>query len=415
MKVISIHKKKNLENIDFNHRLYCKLTGYEYEKVYIDDPYMEKYLLILQKLQENEGSQLIFIDSDCFFRKNEKLPELKRDMYIQKYEDCIIDNFIIVKSNTETIKVFSDICYSIAEQQKGRSLNQKIKISYPEEKLLQYPYALEDFNAYLNVSLYSNQSAFLINNIFVVNTTILHRDQPTSYYFAEVLCSKKNFKREKKEKDYQCINPGKDNALVCLYTPEIENMGLVVEENLTLYCKYHDITLHMYRDTTESLKKNNIIGRWCKPHVLLENFSKHKYVAWIDSDIVIGKNYKIDFTGDISCYTDPVFPMNSGFMVFKTTNKNKKLMKELIEEFDKIDGDLSAERRGDQPIFTRKIQEFYPDYSFKSNLSGNSHPYIPRHLSPSDHSNMIHFMGFPNTFRYHVMDGFAQAFNKEME
>ena len=88
-----------------------------------------------------------------------------------------------------------------------------------------------------------------------------------------------------------------------------------------------------------------------------------------------------------------------------------------MKKFEAIDGDLNGVyvHGGDQKVFTEKIQELYPDYIFRSNFLGNSHPYNPRHLSPNDHSNMIHFMGFPNIFRYHVMDGFAQIFNKEME
>ena len=417
MKLISIHKRQNLSNIEFNHKLFCKITKYSYEKEFVEDSYVEKYSLILSKLQENIGETLIFIDSDSYFAKFDKFPNLTEDIYLQKIDDKnIVDNFLIIKSNNNTIKIFNDVFESLLKQKKADLINKELHLNFPQEVLLKYPYKFEENDVYLNVSVFSNKDAFGVSNIYVKNTFDLIASQPTSYYFAEVLCNKADVKREKKTDSYECINPGKKNALICLYTPEIEQMGLVAEENLSLYCKYHDLTLHMYRDTTPELKKNNISGTWCKPWLLLENFDKHENIAWIDSDILIGKDYKIKFDDEILCFKDPYYPMNAGFMVFKTTEKNKKLLNEVIAEFGHIDGTLEGvyAHGGDQPIFTRKIKEFYPDYCFKANNFGNSHPSIPIHISPEMNDKFIHFMGFPKNFRYHVMDGFSQYLNPKI-
>lgn len=411
----SLHKKENLSNIEFNHRLFCKLAHLEFNKEMISDSVAEKYTLILDKLQKNFGKVVVFADSDTYFKKYTQLPELDRDIYIQKIGDIVIDTFLVVKSNEKTVKIFEDLCDSINKQAFTKEFWRDVKIEIPEEHISKYPLSFSNGD-YFNLCLMVNSEGIDMGNVFAVNTYDVNSYSTNSKYFANSVCEKKFSSREENEEPYECFNEGKENALVCLYTPEIKMVGMVAEENLKLYCKKNDITLHMYRDVTKELKEQNISGAWCKPWLLLENFDKHKSVAWIDSDILIAKDYKINFEDDITCFKDPWFPMNSGFMVFKTNEKNRQVLNDVIDEFKKIEGTLEGvyNHGGDQPVFTRKIKEHYPEYSFRSTSSGNSHPAYPEHISPERDDVMIHFMGYAQKYRYHIMDGFAQIINKRM-
>lgn len=417
MKLISIHKREGLTNIEFNHKLYSRLFNCEYEKYYVRDVFAEKYSLILQKLQENDGETLIFIDSDSFFKNMERLPELKKDIYVQKTNDKINDNLLLVKSNSNTQKIFYEILLDILSQKGANDINLSVDLRFPEEYVVEYPFYFEENNFYMNISLKYHPEAFDVPKIYVANTVDIAFAQPTSYYFAEVLCNKNQIRYEDKEEQYECINPGKKNAIVTLYTPNIKQVGLVAEKNLSLYCKYHDITLYVYRDTPDDLKEKGIGPSWAKADLLLDKWEEHEHIAWVDSDILIGKDYKINFKNEILCFNDPYWPMNSGFMLFETNEKNKELLETVIKDFHMIDGDLDGvyKHKGDQYYFTNRIREYYPNYVFRSSNLGNSHPSIPRHISPTEDDVMLHFMGYPHEFRYHVMDGFSRFLNKKME
>lgn len=211
------------------------------------------------------------------------------------------------------------------------------------------------------------------------------------------------------------FNSGNKNAVVLQYTPEIKEFGIYSETNLKKYCEYNNITLYVYRDLTQYLKDMKVSGAWCKPWLLLENFDKHEYIAWVDSDILISKEYKMNFSGDVSVYADPIFYFNSGFMIFKTTEKNKILLNDIIESFKSIDGELSGvyTHGGDQPRFIEKIKELYPDNTPMSNLNGNSHPLIPIKMSPYKNNVMIHFMGYDKVFRKNVMKAYNSIMLKK--
>jgi hypothetical protein len=380
----------------------------------ISDSLAEKYTLILAKLQENFGKLVVFADSDTYFKKYSQLPELEKDIYVQKIDDVVLDSLLIVKSNEDTVKVFENLCDSINKQAFTKENWRSVNLDFPEEHFSKYQVTLSNGD-YMNLSLMVNPEAFNLQNVLAVNTVDLKSYSTSSRYFADSICEKKVVTYEQSEEPYECFNPGKENALVSLYTPEIKKVGLVAEQNLKMYCERHDLTLHMYRETTQELKDLNVSGAWCKPWLLLENFDKHKNIVWIDSDILLGKNYKISFKEEVTAFKDPWFPMNSGFMVFRTNEKNKELLNDVIDHFNAIEGTLEGvyNHGGDQPVFTQKIKKHYPKYSFRSTALGNTHPAYPEHISPKRDDMMFHFMGFSQEFRFHIMDGFSQILNKK--
>lgn len=410
----SFFTKEGLANLEFNHRLFCYTNDIPFTKIHVSNSIAEKYSIILAKLQENVGETLIFLDCHSFIKYMNVSLDLDRDITVQKHKGIINDNLIIVKSNQKTISIFGSLLHSINKQIFLKERWPSVQLEFPEEYIVDYEFR-EKKNVYLNINAISNPEVLDKNfqNVFVVNTFNQTQQSFNTPYFAESLCTKEGPSLVEKEEKFECFNEGKKTGFVSLFTPEIKEIGMIAEENLKLFCKRNDITLYMYRDLTDYLKEKSISGAWCKPWLLLENFDKHENIFWVDSDIIFGKDCKIDISKEILTFSDPWYPMNSGFMGFKTTKKNKDLINSVIQEFFKIDGTLEGvyNHGGDQPIFTRKIEEFYPENVHCSPLFGNTHPSYPIPPSPYKDDVMIHFMGYEKRFRTHLMRKYSQIIN----
>jgi len=217
---------------------------------------------------------------------------------------------------------------------------------------------------------------------------------------------------------YECFNPGQKTAFVTLYTPNIQQLGIISEKNIKAYCLKNNITYHIYRDITDELKAQNISGAWCKPWLLLSHYESHENLAWVDSDILIGKDYKTETSAEIAVYKDPRHKFNSGYMMFKTTEKNKKLLESVVEKFKKIEGTLGGVYQhggGDQPRFIEAVSEFYPEYAPLSQMLGNTHPTYPLSISPHTSDMMLHFMGYEHSTRIAVMQGYDKIMLSQYE
>jgi len=417
MKMYALYSVSDLPNLEFNHRKYCDIHNIEYNKIIISDCLSEKYLHILSCLQNNVEETLLFIDDLSFFKNLNYFPKTKKDIHIYQDNDFIIDNFFIIKSNKETIRIFHDIFQNICKEKlKNNNIKTQQQILFDKLKHLSTPYPSFDTEEkmYQNVIPVCHNNGFEINNCYIL--TFKHKDFIFSNpYFADSFCAQNIKDFEIPQEKYECFNADKKNALVLLYTPEIKEFGIYSEINIKKYCEYNNITLYVYRDLTEQLKELKVSGTWCKPWLLLENFDKHEYIGWIDSDILLSKDYKMNFFGDVSVYSDPSHYFNAGFMIYKTIEKNKKLLNDVIDSFKTINGELSGvyNHGGDQPRFIEKIKQFYPDNTPISNLYGNSHPIIPIKISPYKSNVMIHFMGYHKNFRKNIMKTYNSIMIKE--
>ena len=152
-------------------------------------------------------------------------------------------------------------------------------------------------------------------------------------------------------------------------------------------------------------------GNWCKPYILLNHISDHDYISWIDSDIIITDGYKMNFEDEISVYIDPgSWDFNSGYMVFKSCEKNKILLNGVIERFNKLDKiDSIYVNGGDQTHFIEEVKKQYPDYLPKSSMYTNS--YIS--ISTPSEKMMIHFMGIKPQLRHIIMEYYDKKYTSK--
>jgi len=409
----ALYNVRDIPNLEYNHRKYCEANNIEYNKDYISDSLSEKYSYILKHLQKNINNTLIFIDNFTYFKKFNYIPKLTNDIHIQKKDAALIDSFFIVKSTEKTIKIFEQALHSINKigffVNTWHEIREK-KINFPDEFCEKYPY-LSDNGIYTNVCLSKHKNAYDLANVLCVNFTHVFLENEGKY-FADALCAFSGKTYEPFKENYECFNAGHQTAFVTLYTPNILNAGIVSEKNLKQFCLNNKITLHVYRDIPEELSKQNISGAWCKPWLLLKHFHNYENLAWIDSDILIAKNYKVDVSHEVAVYKDPTAKFNSGYMMFKTTEKNKNLLNSVIKKIEKIDGVLEGvyTHGGDQPRFIDAIFEYYPEYSPLSAIMGNTHPVFPISISPHQDDVMLHFMGFDENLRIATM----RAYNEIM-
>ena len=108
MKMYALYSVDGIPNLEFNHRKYCDLYNIEFNKIKITNSLSDKYSHIVSVMQQNIGETLLFIDDLSYFNRFDFFPTLNEDILIQKNNKTVIDNFFIVKSNINTIKIFSD-------------------------------------------------------------------------------------------------------------------------------------------------------------------------------------------------------------------------------------------------------------------------------------------------------------------
>ena len=111
MKLYGLYEHDNIPNLEYNHRKFCDLNNIEYNKVKIKN-YRQKYHQIYYILESNINDTIIFIDSYSYFKSFEFDFEMISDILIQSSDLEIYDNFFIVKSNKETLRIFKNIVIS---------------------------------------------------------------------------------------------------------------------------------------------------------------------------------------------------------------------------------------------------------------------------------------------------------------
>lgn len=81
------------------------------------------------------------------------------------------------------------------------------------------------------------------------------------------------------------LNEQADIAFVSLYTPNIADYGSVHERSMLQYCRRHGYGYHVYREAPSFLPPS-VTANWAKAHLVRHHLRQHRYVLWIDADIV---------------------------------------------------------------------------------------------------------------------------------
>lgn len=397
MKLYGFYEHDDIGNLEFNHRKFCDLNNIQYNKIQVQN-YNQKFHHIYDILQNNIGDTLLFIDSYSYFKSFNLSIDITNDIMMQVKDGILCDNFFIVKSNEETLRIFKDILLWVSENYYSYSkfnfvfnLNDYYEFFDIIPNLLDYPYI--ENNIYFNVDSKFHDNFLSIGNILVVYTRYQSFYSPSN-----ILCDYKQSDYEFREGNFEIINPGHKKAFISLYTDNIKEQGIISEMNIERYCISNDITFIVYRDTPSNISKMR--GNWCKPYILLHHIDNYEYICWLDSDIIITEGYHVDFKKDIRVFNDPSnWFFNSGFMMFKSIDKNKRMLEYIIENIEK-DLELIYSNSGDQLYFIKAFRIFYPDELPESAIHTNLHIDI---CKPSI-KKMVHFMGIPINIRHIVME-----------
>ena len=93
-----------------------------------------------------------------------------------------------------------------------------------------------------------------------------------------------NIKINKRPAKPRVINPGKNIAIVMVFTPNVYNYALIAEKNIIAYAKENEYTCYIYRDIVSNNLKEH--PTWNKPIVLQNHIKEHEYVMWMDADAI---------------------------------------------------------------------------------------------------------------------------------
>ena len=157
MKLYGFYEHDDIGNLEFNHRKFCDLNNIQYNKIQVQN-YNQKFHHIYDILQNNIGDTLLFIDSYSYFKSFNLSIDITNDIMMQVKDGILCDNFFIVKSNEETLRIFKDILLWVSENYYSYSkfnfvfnLNDYYEFFDIIPNLLDYPYI--ENNIYFNVNL----------------------------------------------------------------------------------------------------------------------------------------------------------------------------------------------------------------------------------------------------------------------
>jgi hypothetical protein len=222
MKLFSIHYVDGLRFLDKNHKKFCKLNDIEYNKIVLQENLPTKYTFIVEQLQRNYGETLIFIDSYSLFNSfKSRIDFSKKKVWLQQDSKYSYDNFLVIKSDNETLKLFSNLSYEINKQLFGKREKNNLRVKLPEAFCSPYDYF--ENNQFLNLRIRGLESLKQTEDCLVISTESVF-DEDRSHYFADALCAARYYKYSNLSDTpgFEIINPNKKKALVTLYTKEIE-------------------------------------------------------------------------------------------------------------------------------------------------------------------------------------------------
>jgi hypothetical protein len=261
-------------------------------------------------------------------------------------------------------------------------------------------------DTYWNIDIPSHPDFFNFKNILVAHLKPIFPQAADFFSYANLLCAPAPDLPDITSADFAVINPGKSNALLTLYTPEIALQGAVCEKNLTRYCQSKGLTLYVYRKNHRT--SENVSATWLKPELLLRHIVDHEYIAWVDSDILISMDYQLDTSREFTAYQDVGnWKINAGFLIFKNTPKAKTFLKDVLTRCESLKDRSSMDyNRGDQWQFILELEKHWLDYAPCSNLQINTLPGYCNSLDPY----VVHFLGMPTHARARIMNHYDHMY-----
>lgn len=209
-------------------------------------------------------------------------------------------------------------------------------------------------------------------------------------------------------------NPGKNIAVVSLYTEEISEYAIHSENSIKEYCKKQNYTFYVYRRKIDQDSSPN----WSKAQALLNHVNDHDYLIWMDSDTLVFNPEKkfediiskasrkfIIATKDIGENS----MLNSGVLIFKCHNYTKNL----IKKWRDFDGDKSSlyASGGDQEILCEILKKSDPFGYNRKIFEMNEFNTDPRFVDKD--TFILHFMAYPHKLKKIFMSYWQNNFSTE--
>ncbi|MFM0049113.1 glycosyltransferase family protein [Caballeronia grimmiae] len=162
---------------------------------------------------------------------------------------------------------------------------------------------------------------------------------------------------------HSVYQPEQAIAVVTLYTPNVARYGRIAEANFRRYCERHGYTLYLHREIPSHLNDGKTAGNWLKPALLREYLPHHKWVFWVDADVLFNDmNRKLEsimhghdalFARDVGSWI-----FNSGIMGFKRTQQNYDAFQRILDVCGQLPDKSSVYvNHGDQHFFNREFKE----------------------------------------------------------
>ena len=322
---------------NFNHTLISHSNDLDY---YFDTfKYMKlEYINILNNLTDCD--YVVYIDHYTLLIDNDFNIEdwLDNNRFMIVDEDKLCLNFMILEnseSSTLFIKELANLDINpglIDKKMKPFQIHTNVRLFLTEniKRIININPVFDNIYTYLksyNNSHFAHFHRTSDNDLCVIYKYILHTIGVNKYSDIENLLSIQ--RNSKNLSDYEVFNPNKDIALITYYTPNIADEGYEGEINLRNYCKKHDYTLHIHRKRLD----DNVHPVYDKPSFIREHLRNHKYVVWVDSDIII-TNQDINLShiltaskeANLICFTDRICKVNSGFLIFKNSDFSDRLI-----------------------------------------------------------------------------------------
>jgi hypothetical protein len=365
-----------------------------------------KYFISLDKTNEklaNLGLMYFSCNSDCEMYVLEILHSLKN-----AYVDLLTEQ----KKLNETIDIQAYEAYIVAknliiskEIPRVDNINPVMQLDWQINGRFYTAFPFEHASIFACTSgvqyIMSPQNhLFKIPNDKRILKVALH-DKKENYNFIKSFYEKSIVKSEEIYPSQLHLNPDSDIAFVSLYTQNIELFSKIHEESFLTYCKNKNFGYHLYRGNPDFLPEG-VTANWAKPFLLRELIKYHKWIIWVDSDILINNpHYEIEgkltdreqfFVCD---HTNFLF--NSGVFGVRNNTNNISIIQEICDSvINTKDKSSVYSSGGDQQLFT---SWFYTRKKYgKENLLSSS---VVEHcpMRASNDSWLIHCPQLPIVYR----------------